>query len=275
MGERLIIDNISFSYHNLDGETLAIKDLSFKVAESEFVAIVGPSGCGKSTLLSLIAGLIKPSSGDIYINESTKPSKIESLESIDKDNTDLDNMDKKTPGNKIGYMLQTDQLLEWRTTFENVTLGLEIQDKFTKESNEVIDKMLNTYGLSSFKDAKPSELSGGMRQRVALIRTLVLEPDILLLDEPFSALDYQTRLEVADDIWAIIRKEQKTAILVTHDISEAVSMADRIIVLTGRPATIKSIVDIKLTVDDKTPFRARSAPEFKDYFNLIWKELEH
>ncbi|NMB44361.1 MAG: ABC transporter ATP-binding protein, partial [Clostridiales bacterium] len=215
------------------------------------------------------------SSGDIYINESTKPSKIESLESIDKDNTDLDNMDKKTPGNKIGYMLQTDQLLEWRTTFENVTLGLEIQDKFTKESNEVIDKMLNTYGLSSFKDAKPSELSGGMRQRVALIRTLVLEPDILLLDEPFSALDYQTRLEVADDIWAIIRKEQKTAILVTHDISEAVSMADRIIVLTGRPATIKSIVDIKLTVDDKTPFRARSAPEFKDYFNLIWKELEH
>lgn len=275
MGERLIIDNISFSYHNLDGETLAIKDLSFKVAESEFVAIVGPSGCGKSTLLSLIAGLIKPSSGDIYINESTKPSKIESLESIDKDNTDLDNMDKKTPGNKIGYMLQTDQLLEWRTTFENVTLGLEIQDKFTKESNEVIDKMLNTYGLSSFKDAKPSELSGGMRQRVALIRTLVLEPDILLLDEPFSALDYQTRLEVADDIWSIIRKEQKTAILVTHDISEAVSMADRIIVLTGRPATIKSIVDIKLTVDDKTPFRARSAPEFKDYFNLIWKELEH
>ncbi|NLJ90194.1 MAG: ABC transporter ATP-binding protein [Clostridiales bacterium] len=274
MGERLVIDNISYSYHNLDGETLAIKDLSFKVAESEFVAIVGPSGCGKSTLLSLIAGLIKPSSGSIYINESSKPLKnTNTNELIGVDNKN--NIKEKSPGNKIGYMLQTDQLLDWRTTFENVTLGLEIQDKLTNEIYETIEELLNTYGLRSFKNAKPSELSGGMRQRVALIRTLVLEPDILLLDEPFSALDYQTRLEVADDIWTIIRKEQKTALLVTHDISEAVSMADRIIVLTGRPATIKSIVDIKLTIDDKTPFRARSAPEFKDYFNLIWKELEH
>ncbi len=172
-------------------------------------------------------------------------------------------------------MLQKDQLLDWRTTLENVTLGLEIQKNLKEESYQLIDNMLNTYELSSFRNSYPSELSGGMRQRVALIRTLILEPDILLLDEPFSSLDYQTRLEVADDIWKIIRKEKKTAILVTHDISEAVSMADRIIVLTKRPGKIKNIIDINLTVDDKTPFRARSAPEFKDYFNQIWKELDH
>ena len=276
MGERLIIEDISFSYHNFEGETLAIEDLSFKVADSEFIAIVGPSGCGKSTLLSLIAGLIEPSSGIIYINAKSKPSKnAKSTNNIVQDNNTSINNSNNALSKNIGYMLQTDQLLEWRTTLENVTLGLEIQDNLTNENYEIIDKMLNTYDLSSFKNAKPSELSGGMRQRAALIRTLVLQPDILLLDEPFSAFDYQTRLEVADDIWTIIRKEKKTAILVTHDISEAVSMADRIIVLTARPAQIKSIVDINLTVENKTPFRARSAPEFKDYFNLIWKELEN
>lgn len=172
-------------------------------------------------------------------------------------------------------MLQKDHLLEWRTTVGNVTLGLEIQDKLSEERQQVIDKRLNTYGLGSFRTALPQELSGGMRQRVALIRTLLLEPDILLLDEPFSSLDYQTRLEVADDIWDIIRREKKTALLVTHDISEAVSMADRVIVLTSRPAKIKKIIDIDISIEDKTPFRTRSAPEFKDYFNLIWKELDH
>ena len=264
MDERLIIDNISFSYHNLEGETLAIKDLSFKIADTEFVAIVGPSGCGKSTLLSLIAGLIQPDSGNIYINEKSQTS----LNKLTIDN-------KESPGKKIGYMLQTDQLLEWRTTLENATLGLEIQKKLSNDSLKSADKMLNSYDLGSFTHARPSELSGGMRQRVALIRTLLLEPDILLLDEPFSSLDYQTRLEVADDIWGIIQEEKKTAILVTHDISEAVSMADRIIVLSQRPGTVKNIVDINLTIENKTPFRARSAPEFKDYFNLIWKELDH
>ena len=253
MGERLIIDNINFSYHNLEGETLAIEDISFTVSDSEFLAIVGPSGCGKSTLLSLIAGLIMPDSGSIYI----------------------ENKKKSSVNNNIGYMLQKDHLLEWRTTVGNVTLGLEIQDKLSEERQQVIDKRLNTYGLGSFRTALPQELSGGMRQRVALIRTLLLEPDILLLDEPFSSLDYQTRLEVADDIWDIIRREKKTALLVTHDISEAVSMADRVIVLTSRPAKIKKIDDIDISIEDKTPFRTRSAPEFKDYFNLIWKELDH
>jgi NitT/TauT family transport system ATP-binding protein len=252
MRELLNIEHLSYSYHTLSGETNALSDITFSVAEGEFVAIVGPSGCGKSTLLSLIAGLITPSSGNIYIN----------------------GMEAKTSGKNIGYMLQKDHLLEWRTTLKNLTLGLEIQHKLTQDSYVMINKMLDTYGLITFRDAKPSQLSGGMRQRAALIRTLLMEPDILLLDEPFSALDYQTRLEVSDDIWGIIRKEKKTAVLITHDISEALSMADRVIILTDRPATVKKIIDVNLTVDgEKTPITARSAIEFKDYFNLIWKEL--
>jgi NitT/TauT family transport system ATP-binding protein len=251
MGELLRIDHVCYSYHSLDGETPALNDISFHVNDGEFLAIVGPSGCGKSTLLSLIAGLISPNSGDIYIN----------------------NKDIKASGKNIGYMLQKDHLLEWRSTLKNVTLGLEIQHKLTESSYVLINDMLATYGLITFKNARPSELSGGMRQRAALIRTLLLEPDILLLDEPFSALDYQTRIEVSDDIWGIIRKEKKTAILITHDISEAISMADRIIVLSRRPGTVKCVMELNLTVDNKTPFRARSAPEFRDYFNLIWREL--
>ncbi len=253
MSELLKIDHISYSYHSLDGETPALFDVSFHVAEGEFVGIVGPSGCGKSTLLSLIAGLLTPSSGSIYINGK----------------------DIKSSGKNIGYMLQKDHLLDWRNTLKNVTLGMEIQHKLTESSYVQINELLNTYGLITFKNAYPSGLSGGMRQRAALIRTLLLEPDILLLDEPFSALDYQTRLEVADDIWGIIRREKKTAILITHDISEAISMSDRVIVLSPRPGTVKSSFDIRLSIENRTPFAARSAPEFKDYFNLIWKELTH
>ncbi len=251
MSDLLKIDHISYSYHSLDGETPALFDVSFHVKEGEFVGIVGPSGCGKSTLLSLIAGLITPSSGSIYINGK----------------------DHRSSGKNIGYMLQKDHLLDWRNTLKNVTLGMEIQHKLTDSSYVQINELLNTYGLITFKNSFPSGLSGGMRQRAALIRTLLLEPDILLLDEPFSALDYQTRLEVADDIWGIIRREKKTAILITHDISEAISMSDRVIVLSSRPGTVKSILDIHLSIENRTPFTARSAPEFKDYFNLIWKEL--
>lgn len=251
MGELLKIDHISYSYHSLDGETPALFDVSFNVMDGEFLGIVGPSGCGKSTLLSLIAGLLVPSSGSIYINGK----------------------DVKASGKNIGYMLQKDHLLDWRNTLKNVTLGLEIQHKLSDNSYVQINDLLNTYGLITFRNSYPSELSGGMRQRAALIRTLLLEPDILLLDEPFSALDYQTRLEVADDIWGIIRREKKTAILITHDISEAISMADRVIVLSNRPGTVKKTVDINFSIDKRTPFETRSAPEFKDYFNLIWKEL--
>jgi NitT/TauT family transport system ATP-binding protein len=253
MGELLQIDHLSYTYHSLEGETPALLDVSFHVKDGEFVAIVGPSGCGKSTLLSLIAGLLLPSSGSIYVNGK----------------------DTKSSGKFIGYMLQKDHLLDWRNTMSNVTLGLEIQHKLQDDSYVQINELLNTYGLITFKNSYPSELSGGMRQRAALIRTLLLEPDILLLDEPFSALDYQTRLEVADDIWGILRKEKKSAILITHDISEAISMADRVIVLSSRPGTVKHIFDIQLSIENRTPFTARSAPEFKDYFNLIWKELNH
>lgn len=252
MGVLLSINHLSYSYHNLAQETHALEDINFHVYEGEFLAIVGPSGCGKSTLLSLIAGLIDPSSGTILINGK----------------------EAKESGKNIGYMLQKDHLLDWRTTLRNLTLGLEIQHKLSESSYIMVNQMLETYGLITFKNSKPSELSGGMRQRAALIRTLLLEPDILLLDEPFSALDYQTRLEVSDDIYGIIKKEQKTAILITHDIAEAISMADRVIVLTKRPATVKAEFAINLTMDEgRTPFRARSAPEFSDYFNLIWKEL--
>jgi NitT/TauT family transport system ATP-binding protein len=253
MGELLKIDHLSYTYHSLEGETPALFDVSFHVMDGEFLAIVGPSGCGKSTLLSLIAGLLSPSSGFIYINEK----------------------DIKSSGKNIGYMLQKDHLLDWRNTLKNITLGLEIQHKLSEDSYVQINELLNTYGLITFKNSLPTELSGGMRQRAALIRTLLLEPDILLLDEPFSALDYQTRLEVADDIWGIIRKEKKTAILITHDISEAISMADRVIVLSSRPGTVKHIFDIQLSIENRTPFAARSAPEFKEYFNQIWKELNH
>ncbi|NLK28794.1 MAG: ABC transporter ATP-binding protein [Clostridiales bacterium] len=253
MGELLKIDHISYTYHSLEGETPALLDVSFNVMDGEFISIVGPSGCGKSTLLSLIAGLLTPSSGFIYINGK----------------------DIKSSGKNIGYMLQKDHLLDWRNTLKNVTLGLEIQHKLTENSYIQINDLLNTYGLITFKNSYPSELSGGMRQRAALIRTLLLEPDILLLDEPFSALDYQTRLEVADDIWGIIRKEKKTAILITHDISEAISMADRVIVLSSRPGTVVKTFDINFTIENRTPFATRSAPEFRDYFNQIWKELNH
>lgn len=247
----LNLEHVSYAYHNKDGETLALSNISFSVSEGEFVAIVGPSGCGKSTLLSLIAGLLSPETGSILING--KP------------------MEQSTT--KIGYMLQRDHLLEWRTTFGNVALGLEINHLLTKENIALIDKMLEQYHLLPFKHAYPKELSGGMRQRVALIRTLILQPSLLLLDEPFSALDYQTRLQVSNDICQIIRKEKKTAILITHDISEAISVADRIIILTSRPACVKEILPIQLTLSEKTTLSARSAPEFKDYFNYIWKEL--
>lgn len=244
MAPILVLDNVNYSYHTLSGETKALKDISLSVENGEFISIVGPSGCGKSTLLSLIAGLIEPESGDIAVN-----------------------------GSNIGYMLQKDHLLEWCSIYKNVTLGLDIQHKLNIKNKKNVDKMLSTYGLENFKNSKPSELSGGMRQRAALIRTLALEPNLLLLDEPFSALDYQTRLEVCDDISAIIKNEGKTAVLVTHDLSEAIATGDRVVILSRRPGKIKKIVPIELSVENRTPFSSRNAPEFKSYFNLIWKEL--
>ena len=251
MEQVLELKHIHYAYHNLEGETPALIDISFALNKGEFVSIVGPSGCGKSTLLSLIAGLITPEKGLIkingkYLRESTT---------------------------NVGYMLQHDELFEWRTIYNNVVLGLEVQHMLTARTRQRAHELLNVYGLSQFENARPSELSGGMRQRAALIRTLVLEPDLLLLDEPFSALDYQTRLNVGDDIGQILRQEKKSALLVTHDLSEAISLADRVIVLSGRPATIRQTIPLIFDLDSDTPLNRRNAPEFKTYFNLIWKEL--
>lgn len=247
----LEINDISYSYHTLEGETPALTHISFQLMPGEFLAIVGPSGCGKSTILNLISGLLKPEQGEILMN-GTPVSETKS---------------------HIGYMFQKDELLEWRTIYKNVLLGLEIKKDKKKEKLDFIEELLTTYGLDKFKNAYPSQLSGGMRQRAALIRTLALKPDLLLLDEPFSALDSQTRLAVSDDIGKILKKEKKPAILVTHDISEAISMADRILIFTKRPASIQREYLIELSIPDRTPFLSRNAPEFKTYFNDIWKEL--
>lgn len=251
MNPLLEVKDISLSYHSLSGETNALSHISFCVFPGEFVAIVGPSGCGKSTLLNLICGLLRPDKGEILLNQT----------SVFHNTT------------RVGYMLQRDQLLEWRSIYRNVLLGLEIQHQVTPEKLTYVRHLLKAYGLERFQNSHPSQLSGGMRQRAALIRTLALEPELLLLDEPFSALDYQTRLKVADDIGKILKKESRTAILVTHDVSEAVSMADRILVLTKRPATIQKNIPIDLELPGRTPLSSRDAPKFKYYFNLIWKEL--
>lgn len=246
------IKNLSMKYQSLTGEIEALKDINLSIKEGEFISIVGPSGCGKSTLLSLIAGLISRTHGSILIHG-------EEVQGVPKE---------------VGYMLQKDELFEWRTILENALLGPEIRKTLTRETKEYVIRLLKTYGLYEFKDKYPSQLSGGMRQRAALIRTLAIQPEILLLDEAFSALDYQTRLAVTEDIYSIIKKEGKTAVLVTHDIAESVSMADRVVVLSKRPGTVKNIHEIKLNCENRTPLTCREAPEFRHYFNQIWKELD-
>lgn len=247
------IQHLSYAYHTMQGETPALSDITFTVNSGDFVAIVGPSGCGKSTLLNLLAGMLTPESGTLLLN-----------------GTPLTSDSRR----HIGYMLQQDYLLEWRSIWKNVLLGLEIRHELTEESRTYAKQLLEKYGLEKFSQSKPSQLSGGMRQRVALVRTLVLKPELLLLDEPFSALDYQTRLSVSNDIGSIIRKEKKTAILVTHDLAEAVSLADRVIILTARPGRIQRIVSVSFPTD-LTPMERRDYDDFKTYFNLIWKELHH
>ena len=239
------VKDLSMSFYTKEGELEVLKDMNFSLEEREILTLLGPSGCGKSTILNILTNLLKPTKGEVKIN-----------------------------GN-IGYMFQKDNLLEWRNIMDNITIGLEIQHKKTPEALENVEKLLKTYGLWEFKNMYPKELSGGMRQRVALIRTLSVNPDILLLDEPFSALDYQTRLLVSDDVYKIIRNEKKAAILVTHDISEAISMSDKVAVLSTRPATIKNIYDINLRENqDLTPLQTRKVPQFQEYFDKLWKEFD-
>ena len=251
MEKILEVKNISKRYQNYEGEVLAIENVNFRVKEGEFVSIIGPSGCGKSTLLSIIAGLEEKTTGEIY----REGEKVEGI------------------SNRIGYMLQRDCLLEWRNILSNTLFGLEVKGNKNKESQEYAEQLLKKYNLYDFKDKYPSELSGGMRQRVALIRTLAARPKILLLDEAFSALDYQTRIMVTNDIYSILKKEKITAIIVTHDISEAISMSDRVLVLTKRPGTIKDIHKIDFDIDNRTPINCRESPKFSKYFNTLWKEL--
>ena len=229
-------------YHTRQGETAAVENLDFSVSEGEFAAIIGPSGCGKTTLLSLAAGLLKPSGGQV-----------------------------KNQGISFGYMLQKDELFPWRTIEKNIFLPLEIQKTDTPEHRARARALAEKYGLKDFLKNYPSQLSGGMRQRAALIRTLAVDPQVLLLDEPFSALDYQTRLSVCDDVYRIIRSERKTAVLITHDISEAISVADKIIVLSRRPARVTAVH--MLDFPENEPLKRRENKEFSTWFELLWREL--
>lgn len=241
----LEIKNLSKSYNTLDGEIKTINNISFDVYQGEIIAIVGTSGCGKSSLLNILANLDNDYDGKInfYNNSSTS------------------------------YMLQTDCLFDWLSIYDNCKLGLKIKNNNSKKNYKKINEMLRLYNLFDFKDKKINSLSGGMRQRVALIRTLAIDPDILLLDEPFSALDYQTRLAISNDVYKMIKDENKTAIIVTHDISEAISMADRVIVLSKRPCFIKNIYNIKLS-NTNNPIDNRKSKEFPYYYETIWKDLD-
>ena len=252
MRELLKIKNISKMYQAKNGEIEALKDINFTVDNGEFVSIIGPSGCGKSTLLSIIAGLEEKTSGKLYI----------------------DGEESNGITSKIGYMLQKDSLLEWRSIYKNVIFGLEIKKINTPENRKYVEELFKKYHLYEFKDKYPSQLSGGMRQRVALIRTLAIKPKILLLDEAFSAIDYQTRLMVTKDIYNIIKNENVTTLMVTHDISEAISMSDRIVVLSERPATVKTIHTIDFEMENRDPLNVRESPKFSKYFDSIWKELD-
>lgn len=238
----LTFDNITYTYHTKSGETTAVKDLNFTVENGQFVAVIGPSGCGKTTILSLAAGLLTPSAGEI-----------------------------KRGGGEFGYMLQRDALFPWRTVEENIFLPLEVKKRNTPEMRKRAVDLAVKYGLKDFLKKTPSQLSGGMRQRVALIRTLSAEPDILLLDEPFSALDYQTRLEVCDDVQGIIKGEKKTALLVTHDISEAIALSDKVVVLSARPARV--VAEHNIGFGGSSPKRRRECGEFAATFEILRKEL--
>lgn len=245
MDKVLEIRNLTKTYYTKDKEIMAILDINLDIYDNTITAIVGPSGCGKSTLLNIIGNLDTKTGGDIIFNKSN-----------------------------IGYMFQTDCLFPWLSILDNCLIGLKIKRKITDEDKEYVKGLLKDYGLGEFIDSYPSSLSGGMKQRVALIRTLATNPDILLLDEPFSALDFETRQLVADDVYKIIKKEKKTTIIITHNIEEAIALADKVVVLSKRPSVVKKIFDINLT-GKSTPINNRHCPEFNDYYQKIWQELDH
>ena len=247
----LQVEDVGQIYQAENGEVIAFEHISFSVEQGEFISIVGPSGCGKSTLLSVISGLLPATSGRVLL-EGREVSGI-------------------SP--HIGYMLQRDDLLEWRTIWHNVLFGLEIRHEKTPETVARAQALLETYGLAEFRDKYPRQLSGGMRQRASLIRTLAAGPEILLLDEAFSALDYQTRLSVTDDVYGILQREGVTVLMVTHDIPESISMGDRVLILSARPACVREILNIEFGAE-RSPLSCRSDPRFSQYFDHIWRELK-
>ena len=232
--------NISKTFYTEIGELDVLNNINFNINEGEIVAILGPSGSGKSTLLNIISGLILPTSGQIKVNGD------------------------------IGYMFQHDHLFNWRTVWKNILIGLEIKKNKNEDTLNKVRELLTKYDLIDFINNYPQELSCGMRQRIALIRTLATNPNILLLDEPFSALDAQTRINVSNDIYKIIKDQKVSALLVTHDISEAISMADRVIILSHRPASLKKIINIKIDSIENTPISRRKSKDFSIYFDEIW-----
>lgn len=244
MNSILKVKELSKTYYTLKKEVKAVDNFSFELLEGEFIALVGPSGCGKSTILSILSGLESLDSGTIVTNKN------------------------------IGYMLQTDALFDWLTILENCLLGLKIKKELTEENKQYVVSLLEKYGLKDFMNSYPSHLSGGMRQRVALIRTLATKPDILLMDEPFSALDYQSRLSISDDVYKIIKREGKSIIMVTHDIAEAISMCDKVIILSKRPCSVKKIINI--SYDNKSiPSNNRKENKFTSYYDEIWREIDY
>lgn len=245
MSDIIKIKRLEKRYYSKKKELVAIDNISLNIREGEYLSIVGPSGCGKSTLLNILGGIDYKSGGEIIMDNDLK----------------------------LGYMLQSDCLFSWLTILENCLIGLKINKKLSNDSIEYVKKLLNTYGLGEFINSYPSNLSGGMRQRVALIRTLALKPDVLLLDEPFSALDYQTRLSVSDDVYKIIKDTGKTVVMITHDVGEAVACSDRVVVLSDRPAKVKKIFEIKMN-NKSSPMNNRKCPEFNDYYEKIWKEID-
>ena len=245
MNNLVEINNLKKSYYTKNGEIEAIKNISFNVKEGTFIGIVGTSGCGKSTLLNIISGLDYKTSGKIEYKDNLK----------------------------IGYMLQDDALLPYLTVFENAIIGLKLLNINTLNNRKYVRDLLITYGLEKFLNKYPSELSGGMKQRVALIRTLATKPDLLLLDEPFSKLDYQSRLKVSDDVYNILKKENKTVIMITHNIEEAITFSDEVYVLTKRPSVIKNKYEINMT-NKTNPIENRKCKEFPILYETIWRDLD-
>ena len=247
------VDSIGMIFQN-PGMTdlIALGEVSFDLREHEILAVVGPSGCGKTTIFNIIAGLIEPTQGSVHVQEKLVQGAT----------------------GQVGYMLQKDMLLPWRTVIENVILGLEVRGVSDKVAREKAMQLIEAYGLKGFENNRPTTLSGGMRQRVAFMRTLAFDPDVILLDEPFSALDFQTRILLQGEVMKIIRERGKSAILVTHDISEAITMADRVLVLSHRPSYVKKIYNIELSLSDRDPVHVRKNLDYQKYFDQIWTDLD-